>query len=459
MFKSIGHSRFAVFLTGRVIFLFTTLLILAFIFADGRLLFVQIILVITAAIQVFEFVHFVNQTNKELHRCFTSLINSDFTVNFSSPHLSRSIGDLNESFNDVVKAFREVKVDREAQFHFFQMVVKHIDVGILAVDHHGEIILMNEPAKELLGTPNIKYWKQLKKHRESFVEYVDSMEDGTGELMDLKTDRDLRNITIRKSSVQISEDWFVLISFQDIRTEIEMKEAEAWHKLIRILTHEIMNSITPLVSMTDTMIMLLEGNNGAQKRATDLNEEQVEDMHYSLKTIRERGKGLLHFVSDYRKLTRIPKPLLQLYDVHDLIVSMEQLMSAELERKGIDFIVDVDPHTGGAMMDKALIEQVIINLLTNAMHAVEQDGPGEIRLQTKSESNKVLITVADNGSGIDADKLEQIFVPFFSTKTSGSGIGLSLSRNIMHLHKGSISVHSEPGAGATFTLTLPPTPS
>lgn len=428
------------------------MVILAKIFADNRLLFVQVILFSVAGLQIYNLIRFVNTTNRELTRFVLSIKNADYTSKFSSIPISHSFAMLNDSFTEIIESFRQAKIGREAQFQFFKMVVKHVEVGIIALSHDQEILLLNAPAKELLDIPQIKYWRLMHKHRPKFAEYVDSLEGESGELLDLNISGRLKNLTLKRASIQIKDEEYVLLTFQDIRTAIERKEVEAWHQLIRILTHEIMNSMTPLVSMTDTMLTLVEEKNGDQKPMDQISEEQIDDMRYSLRTIRSRGKGLLHFVGDYRKLSRIPKPNKHGTSIRELVKSTHHLMAGELSGRVIDLTMEVPDCT--LNIDATLIEQVLINLITNAMQALENIESPKIEISGWLEKEVFCLVIEDNGQGIKPDKLSQIFIPFFSTKEEGSGIGLSLSRNIMHLHNGSISVKSEYGKGTSFTLVF-----
>ncbi|HRX01316.1 MAG TPA: HAMP domain-containing sensor histidine kinase, partial [Cyclobacteriaceae bacterium] len=245
-----------------------------------------------------------------------------------------------------------------------------------------------------------------------------------------------------------------LITFQDINSEIEQKEIEAWHKLIRILTHEIMNSVTPIASLTETMQTLLEDKNGNQRKAQEISDETIKDILFSLKTIHKRSEGLLSFVDTYRKLTKIPQPTLETFHVRDMLEQISTLMHHHLKGTSVKFEVNATPTDLLVHADPKLIEQVVINLVTNSIHALENKPDGLITLNAYEENNRIVVEVSDNGKGIPEKELEEIFVPFFSTKKEGSGIGLSLSKQIMSLHGGTIKVKSQPGVGTSFFLNF-----
>ena len=232
---------------------------------------------------------------------------------------------------------------------------------------------------------------------------------------------------------------------QNIETELEEKEMEAWQRLIRVLTHEIMNSITPISSLAGTVTTILSNNN-------KFDEEVVEDIKEAISTIKKRSEGLIHFVDNYRTLTKVPKPDFKIFQVKELFRNIEKLMLQQFSEKGIKFLRKVDPETLEVTADSEQIEQVIINLMINSIYALEgNENPCITLLANLDEKGKVLIKVIDNGPGIPEEAVEKIFIPFFSTKKSGSGVGLSLSRQIMRSHGGNIRVNSKPGE-TVFTL-------
>ena len=259
-------------------------------------------------------------------------------------------------------------------------------------------------------------------------------------------------LTVDVSTQTILEKPHKLITLQDINSEIEQKEIEAWHKLIRILTHEIMNSITPIASLTETMQSMLTDKQGEQKALSAINDETIQDIRFSLNTIQNRSEGLLHFVENYRKLTRVPKPVVEPVNISKFLGSIEKLMQETLQRHDITFSITVEDTKLTATLDPALIEQVVINLVTNSMHALEGRKDKVIQVKGYKQENKVTLEIADNGKGIPEKELKEIFIPFFSTKKEGSGIGLSLSKQIISQHGGTIKVSSVPEKGTSFYI-------
>ena len=246
---------------------------------------------------------------------------------------------------------------------------------------------------------------------------------------------------------------FKLISLQNIRTELEEKEMEAWQKLVRVLTHEIMNSVTPISSLATTvegeLVSHLDNNIGE----CTMNKEDLEDIHLAVQTIQRRSEGLIRFVNDFRSLTHTPEPKFQMVSVNEMFDQLKILLKHEFEENKIHFTIFVEPTNLTISIDPELIQQVLINLIKNAVQALNEQEDRQIELRAfQDEKNNTLFILKDNGPGIDEEAQTKIFIPFFTTKKTGSGIGLSLSRQIMRQHNGSISVRSKTNLGTEFIL-------
>ncbi len=443
-------KRFAFLVILRIALLMLTLVALAFIFARTDLFFNQIILLGVVVIQVAELIRFVTFTNRELSRLLLAIRYSDFSISFKGKKHGKSFKELQDAFVEIVEAFKKVSVEKEAQYKFLQVIVENIKVGMIAIKEDYEVELMNKQAEELLGIDKPNYLKQLDALRPDFIAEVNHMLDNDRSLIELDDKGKKLQISMQVNRLKILNLRYTLITFQNIKSEIETKEIEAWHKLIRILTHEIMNSVTPITSMSETILMLLEENK-QPKRIDELDEETLEDIRFSLKTIQKRSDGLLHFVEDYRKLTKIKSLDPETVSAKDLISSIEKLLKSDLDKEGIQLSTKIEAGLN-IRMDRKLIEQVLINLITNAKHAVEKADQPKIMINAYSDFRHKYISITDNGIGVELSKQEQIFIPFFSTKEKGSGIGLSLSKQIMKKHNGDLILSSQPGEGATFFL-------
>lgn len=445
------YKRFTFLIIVRIVLLLATVLVIAFIFGDKRLFFNQIILGLVLAVQVTELVRFVNHTNRELTRFFYAIRHSDFSITFKHAMLGDSFKGLQESMIDIIHAYKQVKIEKEAQFQFLQMLVNQLHIGIVAMEDNQNITLVNPTAEAILGIPGLRNWKIVENEHHALVKEIEQLGENGKKLIELKTAGYTRFLSVDVRTLIILGKPLKLITFQDINSEIEQKEIEAWHKLIRILTHEIMNSVTPISSLTETMQGMLQDRAGNQKTLADLNPETITDIRFSLNTIHKRSDGLLHFVENYRKLTKVPRPKPEKTKLQNFFGAIENLMSHNLRQHNIAMTISVDPDME-LDLDPVLTEQVIINLLTNSIHALEKRQHPHISLKAYIENNHAIIEVSDNGKGIPSKEIGEIFVPFFSTKKDGSGIGLSLSKQIMSLHGGSIKVRSEINSGTTFFL-------
>jgi two-component system, NtrC family, nitrogen regulation sensor histidine kinase NtrY len=443
------HKRFSILIIIRITLLVANVLVIAWIFGDVRLFFNQIILGLILIGQVAELIHFVNHTNRELSRLFLAIRHSDFSMSFSHPAMGRSFKELQASLSEIIVAYKNVKIEKEAQYHFLQMLVNQVHVGIISLTGE-DVVLINPTAERLLNIQGLKNWRLIKQFNPSLQNEFDQIGESGRKLVEIKSQGETKIISVDISTSVILEKSYKLITLQDINSEIEQKEIEAWHKLIRILTHEIMNSVTPISSLSETMQAMLTDKNGRQKNLSDLNDETISDLRFSINTIQKRSEGLLTFVETYRKLTRIPKPAIEEVNVKSFLQNVESLMTPKLQEQQIKLTLECGEFTHS--FDPTLVEQVLINLITNSTHALENRPDKKINIKAFQQENATLIEVEDNGKGIPDKELREIFVPFFSTKKEGSGIGLSLSKQIMSLHGGSIKVQSAQDVGTVFQL-------
>jgi signal transduction histidine kinase len=329
--------------------------------------------------------------------------------------------------------------------------VDHVGIGLIAFDQQGEVEMINNAAKKLLKIPRLKNVHDLETVSARLVSKLFDLSPGANDLIKLKQDDDLLQISIYATGFVLHKQRLMLVAMQDIQGALEEKEMKSWQNLIRVLTHEIMNSITPIASLASTAHGLLK-----DERECELPEslnETIGDVRHAVNTIEKRSKGLLTFIENYRKLTRIPKPDFKIVPVKDLFERVEHLMKDQFEAHGIEFNMQIDPLSLELTADPALIEQVLINLCKNAVEALNGVAKPKIKLKAATdERGNPVLKVIDNGRGIPEDVAGRIFIPFFTTRQQGSGIGLSLSRQIIRLHRGTIGVTSTPGEKTVFKL-------
>ncbi|MBN1952124.1 MAG: hypothetical protein JW801_13060 [Bacteroidales bacterium] len=449
-----GYKNFRFNLILRVILL--TLSIILFYYSFSTNFFFTPIIV--GAITVFEvasLIRYVDKTNRELTSFLESIRFNEFTRKFNMEGMGSSFDQLNNAFNEVISDFQRVRSEKEEHFYYLQTILQNIDVSLLAYQSDGTIDLINKSAKKLFQISGLTNIKGLEKLSKELVDLLFRIKPGESELIKVYDDDDLLQLAIYATTIKVRDKVTTLVTIKDIQHVLEEQETEAWQKLIRVLTHEIMNSITPIASISSTLEVMLNGYPKDDGGHTMIENESLGEMENALQTINKRSKGLLHFVDTYRNLTRIPKPNFTFFRMEGLFENIHSLMEEETARQGIDFIITVDPREMELTADEQLVEQVLINLIKNSIYALKGRKNGRLQLMAfYNKRGRHTVQVIDNGPGILPDVLEKIFIPFFTTKSSGSGIGLALSRQIMRLHAGTITAFSEPEKETVFTLTF-----
>jgi two-component system nitrogen regulation sensor histidine kinase NtrY len=445
------HKRFYITCIVRVLLLSTTICLLAFLFFQTGFIAAGIFICLLAAYQIFALIRFVTKTNRDLSRLLDSIKYADFSQSFSNSLKGSGFEELHSAFAGVIKEFQRAKIEKEEHFRFLQTIVDHVGIGLIAFDPEGEVELINNAAKKLLKIPRLGNIKDLESVSSRLAEKLRKLSPGANDLVKLQQGEDLLQLSIYATGFVLRKQQLMLVAMQNIQNELEEEEMKSWQNLIRVLTHEIMNSITPIASLASTAFGLLKDNQECEVPETV--NEVIVDVRDAVNTIEKRSKGLLTFIENYRKLTRIPKPDFKIVPVKDLFERVEQLMRDQLELKSINFTTQIDPTSLAITADAGLIEQVLINLCINAVEAIDGLSRPKIKLKAGTDGRgNPIIKVADNGRGITEEVAEKIFIPFFTTKRQGSGIGLSLSRQIMRQHKGTLRVSSTPNDKTVFKL-------
>lgn len=402
-------------------------------------IFTQFLLTMISAFVLVELFRFVTKTNRDLAKFIEAINYQDYSVNFSGYRLGNAFDELHDAFRKTLQLFRELKLEKEAHYHYLNLLVKQVKVGIISFDSVGVIQLYNEAAVEFLGVPNLKLWERYAEKVPNLYNAVEKQK-GQGKTL-VKIPGLNRELSVHVSRLKMSDSSFTILVFQDIGVEVENRELIAWNQLIRVLTHEIMNSITPIISLTDTL--------------RGLSQDADDDIQLGLKTIQKRSQGLLHFVDDYRKLTSIPASTQKMVEAADMMNGLFELHKPQMEAAGIDFSLEMEQPGLKLFVDREQMEQVVVNLLSNAVHAVEEVKTPKITMRVQVDINNTQIMVEDNGRGIEPEALGEIFIPFYSTREGGAGIGLSLSKQIVHQHGGRIHVASQPFQSTQFRISLP----
>ena len=401
---------------------------------------------------VVELIRYVEKTNRDLNSFLMAIKHKDFTHTFTTERRGKSFAALKDAFNQIIRSYQDLRAEKESHYQYLQNIIEHVRVALLCYGDEGKVELMNKAAKDLLDRPYMSNISILDRVNPKLLDAIININTGERKLVKAVVGEELLNIAVQATEFKLQEKHYKLVSLQDIRTELDEKEIDTWQKLIRVLTHEIMNSVTPIISLTKVISTLMTDEHEQRKQLNSLTEEEADDILDSVRTIESRSKGLLHFVHAYRNLTKIQKPNFREMKVNELIERVIKLMNPELAKRNISCIYTHPTQEISVHADIELIEQVLINLVKNAMEALEgSENPKIEFIISRTSDQRVIIQVKDNGAGIDPEYLDKIFIPFFTTKKKGSGIGLSLSRQIMRMHKGSINLHLEEG-GTVFTL-------
>ncbi len=438
----------------RVLIILLTCFILTltyFTLKDWIILF-NILLVL--ALQVVLLIRYMNRLNQDLFNFFSAVRNDDSSIVYERMAPSGSFVSLYKCFDEINNRIRALKIETVHKNLYLQNLIEHVAIGLISFDAEGNVELINTAARQLFNISSIRHINRLTKIDPVLPGKLLKMTAGSQLLLNLRINHELLKIAVKATLFRIEQKEIKLLSFQNIKTELEENELDSYQKLIRILTHEIMNSTGPILSSISTIKeFLTEKNTGMTKNLKHMNQELLDDSVKGLNIVEERSNGLADFVEKFRSLTLLPKPAFKNIQVSDLIKDIELLMKTDCKRHKIKLTVEVIPEDLSLTADKKLIEQVLINLITNSIQALNHQPKKEIGIKAfRGTDDKVMMLLIDNGSGIPDSEMDNIFVPFYTTKEKGSGIGLSLSRQIMRLHNGNISLKSEPGKKTVATL-------
>jgi two-component system nitrogen regulation sensor histidine kinase NtrY len=433
----------------RVLLLFITLTACSVLVVGGNSLFL-VITVPLVVYSVIDLIRFQKKAQDEVSQFVESIHYRDFSRHFDVRKAPNELKPLRKGFNEINTTFKLISRERETQYHYLQKILELVDTGILSYEQEtGETGWLNEAFKNLMGIPYLKTIHSLEKREEVLYKELVKLKSGDAKILTVNRNGQLIKILVTASMLRSDDKIYKLIAFQNVSEALDETESKAWQKLLSVMTHEIMNSVAPISSLADTMKNRLKSLEIANSGLGG----QLEDLELGIDTIKRRSEGLLKFTESYRSLNKITRLDLTKILVRNLFESLNQLMRPSLEKKHIELEIILRDPTLGVEADHNLIEQVMINLLVNAVEAVKEREHPRITLSAEiTSNNKTLVKVTDNGMGMPPELQEKIFIPFFSTRKNGSGIGLSLCKQIMLLHKGNILVQSTEGTGSSFIL-------
>ena len=442
-------TRYEISLTIRVILLLASITAAAFCIVSNRytlLIFVGLMIVL----QILNFIQFINKTNTELSQFIEAVQYRDFSLQFTEKNAPVSVRQLRRAFNQINATFKQLSSEREEQYQYLQKILELVDTGILSYDQEGNVGWINEAFKRMMNIPYLRNISSLEKRDIAVYQVITGLENGNSQLVKINH----KQVLLAKTTFLNENIETNLIAFQNVNEAIEDTEVQAYQKLLRVMTHEIMNSVAPIASLAETMERAV-ARRKEEKLKSGENDDEFDDISLGISTIRKRSENLLKFADTYRQLAKISMTSFSKFYIRDLFEGVEILLENQIEQQNIEFDVIIKDFELTIEGDMVLIEQVLINLIINAIDAVQHQSSPKITISVfQNNQQQVIIEVQDNGLGMSDELMDKIFVPFFTSKPNGSGIGLSLSKQIMALHKGTITVNSIERQGTAFRLAF-----
>ncbi|ERM84438.1 histidine kinase [Rhodonellum psychrophilum GCM71 = DSM 17998] len=437
-------------LLGRIILLAISLFLLAYTIFSGTGVFAISLFVILVSAQIIFLLGYAESSFKKVRQFLNNIKQDNYTTLYPVKFDGTETDDLHIEFNAILAKLQEDQAEKEANYQYFRSVFQHLSIGLITFDEEGKVQIINTAAKRMLDIGQLININEVDKINKELYQAIHSLRTGGSELIKIAHPDGIMQLSVYVIELVMRDVKFKLVSLQNIQSELEEKEMEAWQNLVKVLTHEIMNSIAPISSLAATIKGELESK---IEDNIPVPPQDLEDYLMAISTIEKRSEGMINFVSDFRSLAHIPTPKFRAISIQNLFDQMETLLQNQFERNQILLKKHINPEDLILFGDQNLIEQVLINLIQNAIHAVEDSPFRIITLEAFiDEAGKIILEVKDSGKGIEEEALSKIFIPFFTTKKTGSGIGLSLSKQIMRRHKGNIQVRSTLGEGTTFKL-------
>lgn len=438
----------------RVLSIVILSILLGYLIAADKSLRISLICFLAITILTINLLSFLNGTNKKIRYFFDSVRNDDSNLFFPVQEKNTTVKEIYKSMNRVNQQIQKLKIENRNQEQYFHILIEHLATGIITFDNKGFILHSNSSARKLLETDVLTHIQQIERIDKKLYQAINSIKPSERRLVPLVTERGEIQLSLKATSFRTNKSELTILSIQDIKNELDEKEVESWMKLIRILMHEIMNSITPITSLSESLSNIYSSE-GQPVLPDQLTTKTIATTLKGLNVIKDQGKGLMSFVESYRKMTKIPDPEKQLFKVAELFNRLEILYDSQVKKDKFELSFSVKDPDLEIFADQNLISQVLINLIGNAHEAIENIPEGKILISAGTDHElHPEICVFDNGHGIPEKNLDEIFIPFFTTRQNGSGIGLSVSRQIMKMHGGNLKVRSVPGKETIFCLSF-----
>jgi nitrogen fixation/metabolism regulation signal transduction histidine kinase len=439
-----SYKHFSVSVVLQTCLLAVTPIIAVLVWPYDKFFVFRYLLAMVYIIQVVQLIRLVRKTNRELARFIESFGFGDTTIHFHTSDKDASFQDLFQSFNQVVKAFRQLKLDKEKEYLFFETALKKIGVAIIVVNEHGNVTMTNDALLRLLNIQYLHRLDRLNAFKPGLANELMQLQPNQQKLIELMVNNRMLQVALTSVLMKKEEKTLRLLAFQDIRSEIEQKELESWQKLIRVLTHEVMNSLSPINILSAGIKERFQ----TEEAPITIDDEEQEEIIEGLNAIHTRSKGLTSFVESYRSMAGLKSAQTKPCNIYELLSRIQALYTNN--GNAFDLTIDCDKQLS-YFIDEKLMEQSLINLVKNSIEALDKN-PAFITVKAHLSAQKLVITISDNGKGIPAEELDKVCVPFYTTRKKGSGIGLALSQQVMRLHGGQLKVDSEEGKGTVVSL-------
>jgi len=438
----------------RVSLILVLSLLLGFLVFKEESIRFSVLCAVIISILTVSLISYLNRTNKNIRFFFDSVRNDDSNLAFPVDNKSGSLKELHQSMNNVNQQIQHLKIENAQQEQYFQKILEHLATGIITYNHKGFILHANSTAKRLLSMDVLTHLQQIERIDKKLLLIIKNLKPFERHLVAINTKQGEIQLSLKSTSFGYDKNELIILSVQDIKHELDEKEVDSWMRLIRVLMHEIMNSITPITSLSKSLSNIYQPG---EKPVTpqDITEKTIATTLQGLNVIKEQGKGLMEFVESYRKLTRIPKPEMKFFKVSELFSRVKLLADSIETGEKTEFSFIIDNSDLEIFADENLVSLVMINLIKNAVEANENNPQCKIKIEAGCDQNDHKeICVYDNGPGISKENLEEIFIPFFTTREKGSGIGLSISKQIMGAHGGTLKVRSMPDKETVFCMSF-----
>ena len=446
-----GFNRFSLNIIVRVILITANCFFLIHEFIKKEYIITIINLSILLIFQTYILIRYINRINLQISEYFDLIRNRESGFRLRNTENKNSFSHLRKQFNETNQIIQDIRIEKEIQTNYLNHIVNYIKIGLLSFDQNQRVQFINPEARKILCRDEIYNIEDLNSLNKNFANKLRTLQPGNSEIIEINDSSSIKKLSITCGLIHLRQNKIKLISFQDIDNHLYQTELESWNKLIRILNHEIMNSVTPITSLSKTIKRYFYDGEEI-KSPEEIDTKHIHKTIEGLDIVEERGEGLINFVNNYRKLTSLPKPNKSDVSVEKLFLQTRNLFIGQTENNKIEFIIDIIPHDLKIYADKDQLMQIFINLVKNSITALSDQKSPKIALKASKIKNAIKICIQDNGRGVPQEIIQDIFIPFYTTSETGSGIGLSLSKQIMKAHHGTISVSSIPKKTTTFTL-------